>query len=125
MEDGVDPQSGHQQRGPELDIPSLQTETPSQTEGVQFETTFSKPSYNESSFSRPTFIDPTHTKIPHPQAPSSLDHAPWIDLFTHISFLGTHMEKLAVVSDTCFYSIEDRMDRYQASFTSQFQYPTK
>ena len=32
------------------------------------------------------------------------------------------MEELAMVSDTHFYSMEDRMDQYQASFTSQFEY---
>ena len=57
MEDGidpqgeVDPQSGHQQRGPELDIPPLQTKIPSQTEGVQFKSTLFEPMMNE-----PTFI---------------------------------------------------------------------
>ena len=32
------------------------------------------------------------------------------------------MEQLIVVSDTQFYSIEDRMDQYQTGFTSQFEY---
>ena len=32
------------------------------------------------------------------------------------------MEGLVIVSDTRFYSIEDRMDEYQTSFTSQFEY---
>ena len=32
------------------------------------------------------------------------------------------MEELAVVSDTRFYSMEDRMDQYQTDFTSQFEY---
>ena len=40
VEGGVDPQSGHQQRGLELDISPHQTEIPSQTRGVQFESTF-------------------------------------------------------------------------------------
>ena len=67
MEGGVDPQSGYQQREPELDIPPLQSE------GVQFEVTFSEqmifeptytarpstqPSFTES-FSGPTFIEPS------------------------------------------------------------------
>ena len=30
------------------------------------------------------------------------------------------MEKLAIVSDTRFYSIEDYMDQYQADFISRF-----
>ena len=45
-----------------------------------------------------------------------------MDLFTQISSLGTHMEELVVVSDTRFYSMEDRMDQYQAIFTSYFEY---
>ena len=32
------------------------------------------------------------------------------------------MEELVVVSDTRFYSMEDRMDQYQAGFTSQFEH---
>ena len=32
------------------------------------------------------------------------------------------MEGLEVVSDTQFYSMEDRMDHYQIGFTSQFEY---
>ncbi|RVW72892.1 hypothetical protein CK203_056382 [Vitis vinifera] len=39
-----------------------------------------------------------------------------------ISTLGTRIEELVVVSDTRFYSMEDRMDQYQANFTSQFEY---
>ena len=131
MEGGVDPQSGYQQRGPELDIPPLQTE------GVQFEATFSKlmmieptftegpstqPSYTEPSCSRPAFTKPTHIEIPHPQAPLAPDHALQVDLSVQINSLGTCMEELVVVSDTRFYSMEDRMDQYQASFTSQFEY---
>ncbi|RVW23052.1 hypothetical protein CK203_102473 [Vitis vinifera] len=63
---------------------------PLQTEGVQFEATFSKPmmieltftegpstqpSYTEPSCSRPAFTEPTHIEIPHPQAPLAPDHA--------------------------------------------------
>ncbi|KAL6340644.1 hypothetical protein AAG906_010552 [Vitis piasezkii] len=33
-----------------------------------------------------------------------------------------HMEELAIVSDTQFYSMEDHMDQHQAGFTSQFGY---
>ena len=31
------------------------------------------------------------------------------------------MEELVIVSDTRFYSMEDRMDQYQADFTSRFE----
>ena len=122
MEGGVNPQSGHQQRELELDIPLLQKETHLQTEDVQFETTFSELSYTEPSFSRHAFTELTHTEIPHPQASPAPDHAPWMDLSTQINSFGTCMEELAMVSDTRFYSMEDRMDQYQASFTSQFEY---
>ena len=132
MEAGVDPQSGHQQRGPELGIFPLQIETASQTGGVQFETTlseltfiegsFTQSSYIELSFFGLAFIESTHTEIPPPQAPFSLDHAPWMDLSTQISFLGTRMDELVVVSDTPFYFMEDRIDLYQVGFTSQFEY---
>ena len=44
-----------------------------------------------------------------------------MDLSTKISYLGTHMGELVVVGDTWFYSMEDRMDQYQASFTYQFE----
>ena len=121
MEDGVhpqgglNPQSGHQQRGPKLDIPPIQTEVPSQTRGVQFESTFFKPMmielafidgpstqplYIEPSFSRPTFIEPTYTEIPQPQTPSTPNHAPQMDLSAQINSLGTCMEELAMVNDT-------------------------
>ena len=69
-------------------------------------------SYTESSFSRPASTKPTHTKIPPPQALPVPDHAPWMDLSAQISSLGTCMEELVVVSDTCFYSMEDRIDQY-------------
>ena len=99
---GLDPQSGHQQRGPKLDIPSLQTKIPSQTGSVQFESTFSKsimtqPSYidgpstkllyTEPSFSRLAFTEPTYIEIPQPQAPYTLNHAPLMDLSAQIIFL--------------------------------------
>ncbi|KAL6316751.1 hypothetical protein AAG906_020435 [Vitis piasezkii] len=113
--------------GPKLDIPPLQIKTLSQTKGVQFEITFFEPmmtkptfteglstqsSYTEFSFSGPAFTEPTRTKIPPPQAPPAPDHAPWMDLSAQISSLGTCMEELVVVSDTCFYFMEDRMDQY-------------
>ena len=137
MDSGIDPQSSYQQRRPKLNIPPLQTETPSLTGGVQFETTFSEPmiteptfiegpstqlSYTKPSYSRPAFTEPTHTEIPPPQAPLVPNHAPWMDLFAQISSLGTRMEELVVVSDTRFYSIKDRMNQYQAVFISQFEY---
>ena len=45
-----------------------------------------------------------------------------MDLSAQISSLGTRMDELTVVSDTRFYSMEDRMDQYQTGFTSQFKY---
>ena len=66
----------------------------------------------------PTFTEPTHTKIPPPQAPLTHNHAPWMDLFAQINSLGTRMEELVVASNTRFYFMEDRKDRYQAGFTS-------
>ena len=45
-----------------------------------------------------------------------------MDLSAQIISLTTRMEELIVVSDTQFYSIEDRMDQYQTGFTSQFEY---
>ena len=127
---GVDPQSGYQQRELELDI------SPLQSQGAQFEATFfepmmSEPTYTASSStspsftkpsSGPAFTEPLHIEIPPPQAPLTPDHAPWMDLSAQISSLGTRMEEFIVVSDTRFYSIEDRMDQYQVSFTSQFEY---
>ena len=112
---GLDPPSGYQQRGLELDIPSLQIEIPLQTKGVQFESTFfepvmtqlafidrpsTQPLYIKPSFSRPTFTEPTYTKTPQPQVPYTPDHAPWMDIFALISFLGTCMVELAMVNDT-------------------------
>ena len=132
MEGEVDPQSGHQQRGLELDFFSLQTKTPPQTGGVQFETTFSEltfvegpstqSSYIEFSLFGLAFIKSTHTEIPPPQAPFALDHALWMDLSTQISSFSTRMEELAVVSDTSFYFMEDRINQYQVGFTSLFEY---
>ena len=121
MKGRVDPQSGFQQREPKLDI------SPLQSEGVQFEATFSMSMMSESTYTagpstQPTFIKPLHTKIPPPQTPLASDHAHWMDLSTHISSLGTCMEEPAVVSDTQFYSMEDCMDQYQVGFTYQFEH---
>ena len=52
--------------------------------------------------------EPPHIEIPPHQAPHAPNHAPWMDLSTHISSLGTRME--------------DRMNQYQTGFTSQFEY---
>ena len=84
MEGGVDPQSGYQQREPELDIPPLQLE------GVQFEATFSEPMLSELNFlagpstqlsfiepsSGLAFIEPPYIEIPPHHAPLAPDHAP-------------------------------------------------
>ena len=130
MEGGVDLQSGYRQRKLELDI------LPLQSEAVQFEATFSEPMMFEPTYttgpstqpsfidssSGPGFIEPLHTEIPPPQEPLTSDHTPWMNISTQISFPGSRMEELVVVSDTQFYSMEDRMDQYQASFTSQFEH---
>ena len=120
-EGGVYSQSGFQQTEPELDIPPLQSM------GVQFKVSFFDPMMSELTYivgpsTHSTFTEPPHTEIPPHQAPFALDHAHWIDLSAQISTLGTRIEELVVVSDTRFYSMEDRMDQYQANFTSQFEY---
>ena len=69
-----------------------------------------------------SFTKPPHTEIPPHQTPHAPDHAPWMDLSAQISYLDICMEEFAVVSDTWFYSMEDRMDQYQVGFTSQFEY---
>ena len=81
-----------------------------------------QPSYTKPSYSGPAFTQPTHTEIPPPQASLAPDRAPWMDLSAQINSLGTRMEELLVVSDTHFYSMENRMDQYQAGFISQFEY---
>ncbi|KAL6311993.1 hypothetical protein AAG906_039972 [Vitis piasezkii] len=93
------------------------------------ETDFEAPSLQNSTFgsnqgpsSQPSFTEPPPTEIPSHQAPHAPDHASWMDLSAQISSLSTRMEELAVVSDTRLYSMEDRMDRYQSGFTSQFEY---
>ena len=121
MDGRLDPQKDFEQREPKFDIPPLQSE------GVQFEATFSKsmmsePTYIVGPSSQPSFIEPHHTEISPHQARHAPDHEPWMNLSAQISSLGTRMEELAVVSDTRLYSMEDRMDQYQTSFTSQFEY---
>ena len=127
MKGELDPQSGHQQREPKLDISPLQIEIHSKIEGVQFQSTFSEQmmielAFTEGPSTQPAYIEPTYTEIPQPQAPSTPNHAPQMDLSTQISSLGTHMAELAVVNDTRFYFMEDRMNQYQSGFTSQFEY---
>ena len=121
MKGGLDPQKDFEQSGPELDIPH-----PPQSEGIHFEATFSEPmmtelSYTAGTSSQPSFTELPHTEIPS-QAPHAPDHAPWMDVSAQISSLGTRMEELALVSDTRFYFMEDRIDQYQASFTSHFEH---
>ena len=72
--------------------------------------------------SQPSFTEPPPTEIPSHQAPHAPDHASWMDLSAQISSLSTCMKELVVVNDTRLYSMEDRMDRYQSGFTSQFKY---
>ena len=143
MEGGVsprgelDPQSGHQQREPKLDIPPLQTKIPSQIRGVLFESTFYKlmmteiaftkgpsiqPSYTELAFFKPAYSKPTYTKEPPPYALLTPAHAPWMDLSAQVSLVSTRMEELVVIKDICFYFMDDRMDQYQSSFPSQLEY---
>ena len=142
MEGGVDPQVGlkpqsGQQSELELNIPPFQTEILSQTETVQFKSTFSnlmmtKPAYTkgpstdhapytEPDFSRLAYTKPTSTEIPQPQAPSISDYAPWMDLLVKSTPLVLIWRSLQW-SVTRFYSMEDKMDQYQSGFTSQFDY---
>ena len=75
----------------------------------------------EPSFAAGHSSQPSFTELPS-QAPPTPDHPPWMDLSAQISSLGSRMEELAVVHDTRFYSMEDRIDQYQAGFTSQFEH---
>lgn len=83
---------------------------------------FTQPLYTEPIFFGPAYSEPTSIEVPPPQAPFAPNHAPWMDLSTQIRSLGTHMEELSMINDTCFYSMEDQMDQYQSGFTSQFKY---
>ena len=74
----------------------------------------------ESSFTAGPSSQPSFTELPS-QAPHATDYPPWMDLSAQISSLGTRMEELAVVHDTRFYSMDDRIDQYQAGFTSQIE----
>ncbi|RVW15577.1 hypothetical protein CK203_077709 [Vitis vinifera] len=71
-----------------------------------------EPTYTERPSTQPSFTEP-------PQAPLTPDHAPWMDLSAHISSLSTHMEELAIVSDSRFYSMENCMDQYQFEHLQQ------
>ena len=122
MEGGLDLQRDFDQRGPKLDI----LPTP-QLEGIHFKATFSdpmmtKPTYTAGPSSQPSFTELPYTEIPS-QTPHVLDHAPWMDLSAaQINSLGTRMEEFFVVSETRFYSMEDRIGQYQIGFTSQFEH---
>ena len=121
MEDRLDPQRDFEQRGPELDIPPLP-----QSEGIHVEATFSEPMMTESYYTAGPSSQPSFTELPHielpSQAPHAPDHAPWIDVSAQISSLGTHMEELALVHDTGFYSMKEHMDQYQTGVTSRFEH---
>ena len=78
-------------------------------------------SYTTGPSSQPSFIELPHIEIPS-QAPHASDHAPWMDISAQINSLGTRMEELVLVSDTQFYSMEDRIDQYQTGFTSRFEH---
>ena len=82
----------------------------------------SEPTYIAGPSSQPSFIEPPHVEIPPHQVPHAPDHVLWMDLSPQISSRDTRMEELIVVSDTRFYSMEDRMDQYHTDFTSQFEY---
>ena len=81
-----------------------------------------EPTYTVGPSSQPLFIEPPHIETSPHQALDAPDHMPWMDLSTKINSLDIRMEELEVVNDTQFYSMEDHMDQYQTSFTSQFEY---
>ena len=120
MEGGVDSQRDFDHIEIEFDIPSQQSE------GGQLGVTLSEPMmfepvYTTGPSSQPSFTEPPHVQTSAHQAPYAPGQAPWMDLATQISSLGTSMEELAVVSNTRFYSMEDCMDHYQFGFTDQFE----
>ncbi|RVW99390.1 hypothetical protein CK203_038501 [Vitis vinifera] len=80
-----------------------------------------EPSYTIGPSSQPSFTELPHIELPS-QAPHAPDHAPWMDVSSQISSLGTRMEELALVHDTHFYSMEECIDRYQTGFTSRFEH---
>ncbi|KAL6327233.1 hypothetical protein AAG906_015272 [Vitis piasezkii] len=101
MESGLDPHRVFEHRGPKLDIPHLP-----QSKGIQFEAIFSESMMFEPIYTAGPSSQPSFTEFPHIEIPSQAPHAP------DRASLGTRMEELVVVSDTRFYSIEDRMDQY-------------
>ena len=80
-----------------------------------------EPSYTVRPSSQPSFTELPHTEISS-QARHAPDHAPWMDVSAQISSLETRMEELALVHDTRFYSMEERIDQYQIGFTSRFEH---
>nr|CAN69205.1 hypothetical protein VITISV_036606 [Vitis vinifera] len=77
------------------------------SEGVHFEALFPEPMMSELTYTVGPSSQPSFTKLPYTepsphQAPHAPDHAPWMDLSTRISSLGTRMEELTVFSDTRF-----------------------
>ena len=104
MKDGLDPQRDFEQRGPELDIPPSP-----QSEGIHVEATFSKSMMTEPSYTAGPSSQPSFTELPS-QAPHAANHVPWMDVSAQISSLGTRIEELALVHDTRFYSMEERID---------------
>ncbi|RVW32936.1 hypothetical protein CK203_112644 [Vitis vinifera] len=95
------PTQAQEQGKPKLDIPPLQSE------GVHFEALFPEPMMSELTYTVGPSSQPSFTKLPYTepsphQAPHAPDHAPWMDLSTRISSLGTRMEELTVFSDTRF-----------------------
>ena len=80
-----------------------------------------EPVYTVGPSSQPSFIEAPHAQTSPHQALYGPGQAPWMDLATQINSLGTCMEELAIVSNTRFYSMEDRMDHYQFGFTDQFE----
>ena len=120
MEGGFDPQRYFDHRETEFDIP------PQHSKGGQLgatlsESMMSEPIYTARPSSQPSSIEPPHAQTSAHQAPYTPDHASWMDLAAQISSLGTRMEELAVVIDTGFYSMEDRMGHYQIGFIDQFE----
>ena len=80
-----------------------------------------EPTYTMGPSSQASFTELSHAERPS-QAPQAPDHESWMDLSAQISSLDTRMEEFAVVSDTQFYSMEDCIDQYRTSFTSQFEH---
>lgn len=105
----MDPLDG-QRDGFELDIPSLQTDHSTQTSHAKIEyfsqDAFIKPmgielGFSKISYARLSHIEFTNAKIPQPQTSQAppIDSALWTCIYTQITSLRTHMEKLALVSD--------------------------